>query len=80
MQSEIGYKGIIAKKPWVSDEMSSKMDKRIKWKNVITEEVKRKYKQLNNELRRETDKARERKVQNIEELDKRGILNSCIIM
>ena len=85
-KSEIGYKkGVTAKKPWVSDEMISKMNERRKWKNVTTEESKRKYKQLNNELRRETDKAREEwwkeKCENLDELDKKGVdRTSCIFM
>ena len=59
-KSEIGYKeGVTAKKPWVTEEMIRKMDERRKWKNVTTEEGIQKYKALNNELRRETDKARE---------------------
>ena len=35
------------------------MDERRKWKNVQTVAGVRKFKQLNNELRRETEKARE---------------------
>lgn len=48
-----------AKKPWVNTEMLDKMDERRKWKNVNTIEGKKKYKKLNNGLRRETEKARE---------------------
>ncbi|XP_063602919.1 uncharacterized protein LOC134778914 [Penaeus indicus] len=48
-----------AKKPWVTDGMLEKMDERRKWKNVNTDERKSNYRKLNNELRRETDKARE---------------------
>ena len=76
-KSEIGYKkGITAKKPWVSEEMIKKMGERRRWKNATTEEGIRKYKQLNNELRRETDKAREEwwkgQCEDLEELDKKG--------
>ena len=39
--------------------MLEKMDER-KWKNDMSDNGKRKYKLLNNELRRETDRARER--------------------
>ena len=48
-----------ARKPWVTDKMVRKMNERRKWKNVSTDNGVKKYKQLNNELRRETDKARE---------------------
>ena len=51
--------GNVARKPCVTDEMLQKMDERRKWKNTNTEEGKNKYKQLNNELRRETEKARD---------------------
>ena len=35
------------------------MDERRKWENVSTDDGVKKYEQFNNELRRETDKARE---------------------
>ena len=75
-KSEIGYKeGVTAKKLWVTEEMIRKMDERRKWKNVTTEEGIQKYKALNNELRRETDKVREEwwkeKCVDLEELDRR---------
>ena len=40
--------------------MSEKIYERRKWKNVNTEIGKTKYRQLNNELRDETDKARDK--------------------
>src|SRR6478736_4903339 len=53
-----------------------KMQERRKWKNKNTEEGKRTYRRLNNELRRETDQARERWWENecneLEELDRRA--------
>src|SRR6476619_3961822 len=53
-----------------------KMQERRKWKNKNTEEGKRTYRCLNNELRRETDQARERRWENecneLEELDRRA--------
>src|SRR6476469_3469786 len=53
-----------------------KMQERRKWKNRNTEEGKRTYRRLNNELRRETDQARERWWENecnkLEELDRRA--------
>ena len=39
--------------------MVNKMEERRKWKNVNTETGKEKYRQLNNQLRRETEKAKE---------------------
>jgi hypothetical protein len=38
--------------------MISKMDGRRKWKNVNTEEGRRNYRRLRNELKRATDKAK----------------------
>ena len=48
-----------AKKSWITGEMIDKIEERRKWKSVNTEAGRRKYKQLNNELRRITDEARE---------------------
>jgi len=39
-----------ARKPWITQEMVSKMDERRKWKNVKTEEGRRNYTGLRNEL------------------------------
>ena len=47
------------KKPWVTGKMLEEMEERRKWKNINTEEAKRNYRKLNNELRRETSKAKE---------------------
>ena len=47
-----------ARKPWITQEMISKMDKRKKWKNVNTEEGRRNYRRLRNELKRATEKAK----------------------
>ena len=76
-KSVIGYTNRKpARKPWVSKEMLDKMAERRKWKNVKSEEGKRKYRQLNNELRRETDRAREswweKECKELEEMDKIG--------
>lgn len=64
------------KKPWVTGEMIDKMEERRKWKNVGTKEGEKKYKQLNNELRRQTDKAREKwweaECKELEDMDRRG--------
>jgi len=65
-----------AKKPWITDKMLEKIDERRKWKNSNTEDGKKKYRCLNNELRRETDKAREdwweARCDELVEYDKRG--------
>jgi len=65
-----------AKKPWINEAMLQKMEERRKWKRVNTDEGKRMYRKLNNELRRETDHARElyweEQCNELEELDKKG--------
>jgi len=40
-----------ARKPWITQEMISKMDERRKWKNVNTEEGRKNYMRLRNELK-----------------------------
>jgi Fe-S-cluster-containing dehydrogenase component len=50
-------KGKIAKKPLVTEVTIQKMRETSKWKSKHTEEGKAKYRQLNNELRREAEKA-----------------------
>jgi hypothetical protein len=47
-----------ARKPWITQEMISKLDEQRKWKRVNTEEERKPYRRLNNELRRATDKAK----------------------
>ena len=39
-----------AKKPWITDRIIEKMEQRRKWKSKNTEEGRRKYKNLKNEL------------------------------
>ena len=57
----IGYsKKSVTKKPWVTDEMLRKMDERSKCKHVNSVVAKKRSKQLNNELRRKTDKAKDK--------------------
>jgi hypothetical protein len=73
----IGYRNdVTAKKPWVTEEMLLKMKERRKWKHQSTEEARSKYRSLNNELKRETEKAREawwnEKCCQLEELQRRG--------
>ena len=64
------------KKPWISEEMIRKMDERRRWKRQNTEYAKKKYKELNNELRRVTQKAREdwwcKKCLEMDELQNKG--------
>ena len=58
-QTEIGYeRRENIRKPWVTKDMINKMNERKEWKSKNTEEGKQRYSQLNNELRRETDKAK----------------------
>ena len=47
-----------ARKPWITHEMICKMDERRKWKNVNTEEGRKNYRRLRNELKRATDNAK----------------------
>lgn len=73
----IGYqKRNKAKKPWVTTEMLDKMEERRRFKNSKTEDGKKNYKRLNNELRRETEKAREiwweKECKELEELNRQG--------
>ena len=59
-EEAFGYqKARTAKKEWITEEMLNKMDERRKWKNVNTEYGRKEYKRLNNELRRETDRAKD---------------------
>src|SRR5437870_11599717 len=65
-----------AKKPWITNEMLDKTDERRKWKSVKTDYGSKEYKRLNNELRRETDKASNQwwnaKCDKLSEYDRRG--------
>ena len=49
-----------ARKPWITQEMISKMDERRKWKNVNTEGGSR----LRNKLKRATEKAKKEYLEN----------------
>jgi len=53
-----------ARKPWITQAMISKMDERRKWKNVNTEEGRRNYRRLRNELQRATEKAKTEYLEN----------------
>jgi len=54
-----------ARKPWITQEMISNMDERRKWKNVNTEEGRKNYRRLRNELKRATDNAKKEYLENI---------------
>ena len=53
-----------ARKPWVAQEIISKMGERRKWKNV-NEEGRRNYRRLRNELKRATEAATKEYLENI---------------
>lgn len=65
-----------AKKPWITKQMIELMDQRKRWKSINTEAGHKEYRRLNNKLRRETDRARERwltkQCEEIENLDQSG--------
>ena len=54
-----------ARKPWITQEMISKMGERRKWKNIDTEEGRKNYRGLRNELKRVTDNAKKEYLDNI---------------
>jgi len=61
-EKTIGYQQSKAiRKPCVTQKMIDKMEERRNWKNVHTEEGRKRYKAMNNQLRRITDKAREQR-------------------
>jgi len=54
-----------ARKPWITQEMISKMGDRRKWKNFNNEESRRNYRRLRNELKRATEAAKKEYLENI---------------
>jgi uncharacterized membrane-anchored protein len=54
-----------ARKPWITQEMTSNMDERRKWKNVNNEEGRKNYRRVRNELKRVTEKAKKEYLQSI---------------
>jgi len=54
-----------ARKPWITQEMISKMDERRKWKNVNAEEGWKNYRMLRNKLKRATDNSKKEYLENI---------------
>jgi len=54
-----------ARKPWIKQEMITKMGERRKWKNVNNEEGRRNYRRLRNELIRAIEMAKKEYLENI---------------
>ena len=54
-----------ARKPWITQEMITKMGERRKWKKVNTEEGRKNYRRLRNELKRATDNVKKEYLENI---------------
>jgi hypothetical protein len=54
-----------ARMPCITEEMISKMDERRKWKNINTEEGRKNYRRLRNELKGATDNAEKEYLENI---------------
>ena len=54
-----------ARKPWITQEMISKMCERRKWKNLNNEEGRRNHRRLRNELKRATEAAKKEYLENI---------------
>ena len=53
-----------ARKPWIKQEMISKMEERRKWKNVNTEEGRKNQRRVRNTLKRSTDNAEKEYLEN----------------
>jgi len=53
-----------ARKPWITQEMISKIDERRKWKNIDTEEGRKNYRILRNKLIRATENAKKENLEN----------------
>jgi len=73
----IGFdRQVKTKKPWITQGMLDKMEERRRWKNVNSDVGRRKYKELHNALRRETESARkawwEKECEEMEQLNKKG--------
>jgi hypothetical protein len=54
-----------AKRPWITQEIISKMDERRKWKIVNTKEGRKDCRRLRNVLKRATDNAQKEYLENI---------------
>jgi hypothetical protein len=55
----------IARKPWITQEMTSKMDEKRRWKNGNSEEGTKNCRRLRNELKRATGNAKEEYLENV---------------
>jgi len=53
-----------ARNPWITQEMISKMDERRNWKNINTEEGRRNYRRLRDELKIATEEAKKEYLEN----------------
>jgi hypothetical protein len=53
------------RKPWITQEMISKMDEQRKWKNVNNEEGRKNYRRLRNELKGATDNAKKESLESM---------------
>ena len=53
------------RKPWIKQDMISKMGERRKWKNVDTEESRKNYRRLRKELKGATGNAKKEYLENI---------------
>jgi diphthamide synthase subunit DPH2 len=54
-----------ARKPWITQEIISKMNERRKWKNVSNKEGRKNYRRLRNELKRATENAKKEYLESI---------------
>ncbi|KAI5717433.1 hypothetical protein M8J77_005795 [Diaphorina citri] len=74
LENHVGRSVQRSRKEWITQDILDKMEERRKWKNDGTEHGRNQYKKLNNKLRRETDKAREKwmeeQCEKIEELER----------
>jgi len=76
----VGFKhSTIPSKQWITREMTDIMNERRKWKALYSEEGRKNYKSINNQLHRATDKAREmwwkEQCNETEKLDKQGSID-----
>jgi hypothetical protein len=55
-----------ARKPWITQQMISKMDEQRKWKKLNNEEGRKNYRRLRNKLERSTGKTRKECLESME--------------
>ena len=67
-----------ARKPWITQDMISKIGERRKWKNVNTEENRTNNRRLRNELKRATNNVKKEYLENIRnkiiKLEEQGVM------